>query len=233
MRSKKTIKYIIGIAVAAALPLSLYFIMRSLSDGRVKIPAFYRAERVDSSMQEGVMTYDTTFHKVKDVQLTNQLGKKISLNQDLRGKILVVNFIFTSCPTVCPRLTNSMKMIQKAFIKKNPDLVQFLSISVDPARDSVAALRAYANRFDADHDRWWFLTGDSKSIFDYAQNELGLTLQPADANDGAFDHSRQFVLIDTARNIRGYYDGFEAAETKQLADDIIILSMEKKKKKKK
>jgi protein SCO1/2 len=236
MQLNKTLKYIIGIAVAAVVPLSFFFVTREFSDGKLKIPAYYRPDKGKDGkilfkkiIQDGKTAYDTVFHKVKELTLTNQLGQTVSLNKDLRGKILVIDFIFTTCPTVCPRLSANMKELQKAYIKKNPELVQFISISVDPKHDTVQALRAYADRFNADHDRWWFLTGDSKTIFDYAQNELGLTLQPSEANDGAFDHSVQMILVDTARNIRGYFNGLDKAETKKVADDIYILNVEKRK----
>lgn len=229
MLSNKTLKYILGIAVAIVLPLSFYFITRQFSDGRLKIPGYYRVDRIDKVMKDGKTTYDTVYHKVSDLVLTNQLGKQVSLNKDLKGKVLVIDFIFTSCPTVCPQLSNNMKDLQKAYIKKNPDLVQFISISVDPARDSVKALRDYADRFGADHDRWWFLTGNRDSIFNYAKNELGLILGDADV-PGDFVHSQKFVLIDTARNIRGYFNGQDKAETKKVADDIYILNVEKRKK---
>jgi protein SCO1/2 len=230
MQFRKTLKYIAAVAVAVVVPLSFFFGTREFSDGKLKIPAYYRPDKITRIVKDGKVTYDTTFHKLKELTLTNQLGQTVSLNKDLKGKILVIDFIFTTCPTVCPRLSANMKDIQKAYIKKNPELVQFISISVDPKRDTVQALRAYADRFDADHDRWWFLTGDSKTIFDYAQNELGLTLQPSDANDGAFDHSVQMILVDTARNIRGYFNGMDKAETKKVADDIYILNVEKRKK---
>jgi len=233
MFSKKTVKYLLAIAVAAALPLSSFFILRSISDGRIHMPAHYRVDRVDSSRDaDGKVVYDTVFHRVKELTLTNQLGKEVSLNKDLKGKILVVDFIFTSCRSVCPRLTDRMRLIQKSYIKKNPDWVQFISISVDPEHDSVEALRAYADRYQADHDRWWFLTGDRDKIFDYARNELGLSLQPSDGNPGMLDHSEKFVLIDTARYIRGYFNGLDIVDDRKIADDISILTMEKIKKKK-
>lgn len=228
MSSNKTIKFILGIMIAAAVPLSFFFITRHFSDGKLKIPAYYRPEKINSSIVDGKKVNDTIFHQVKDLQLTNQLGKQISLNKDLKGKILVIDFIFTSCPTVCPRLSANMNEIQKAYIKKNPDLVQFISISVDTKRDSVPALRAYANRFNADHDRWWFCTGNKDSIFDYAKNELGLNLDYADTPDD-FVHSQQMVLLDTARNIRGYFDGLDRKATGKIADDIYILNIEKRK----
>jgi protein SCO1/2 len=229
MKTNKTIKYIIGIAVAVVLPLSFFYITRYFSDGKLKIPAYYRIEKIEKTIEDGKTRYDTSYHKVAELALTNQLGEQVQLNRDLRGKVLVIDFIFTSCATVCPQLSANMKELQKAYIKKNPDLVQFISISVDTERDSVPVLRAYANRFNADHDRWWFLTGDKESIFNYAKNELGLVLDTESPDD--FIHSQQMVLLDSARHIRGYYDGLDRLATKQLADDIYILNVEKKKKK--
>lgn len=228
MSSKKNKKYLLGLSLAALFPIALYAIVRALSDGRVKIPVHFRPDSIDSSIVKGKMKYDTTFHKVKELTLTNQLGQTVSLNKDLKGKILVVNFMFTNCPTVCPQLTKNMGILQKAFLKKNPDFVQFISITVDPWRDSFPVLRKYADSYHADHDRWWFLTGDSEKVFDYARNELGLSIQPSDAAKDMYDHSDRFVLIDTARQIRGYFDGNNMRDLKTIADDIIILTMEKK-----
>lgn len=226
MRSKKIIKYIIGIVIAAAVPLSFFLLTPS---GRLKIPAYYRPDKIAKTEQDGKIVNDTIFHKVKELTLTNQLGQQVSLNKDLKGKVLVIDFIFTTCPSICPRLSANMREIQKAYIKKNPELVQFISISVDPDRDSVPVLRAYADRYNADHDRWWFLTGNKDSIFDYAKNELGLILDNADVA-GDFVHSQKMILVDTARNIRGYFNGLDKAETKKIADDIYILNVEKRKK---
>lgn len=227
MRSRKNKKFIFGIAVAMVLPLSLFFIMRSLSDGQLNIPPYYRIDNIYSHQVDGKEVTDTVYHQIRDLELTNQLGQKVNLNEDLKGKILVMDFIFTTCNSTCPRITANMSDLQKSFIKKNPDLVQFISVTVDPGRDSVAALRNYADRFNADHDRWWFLTGDQEEIFRFAREELGLKLQPADANPGQFDHSEKFVLIDSRRYIRGYFDGTDPAEMPKIADAIIVLSIEK------
>lgn len=228
----KKFKFRIGIAVAVGLLLSFYFIAVNMSHGKLKIPGRYRVERIDSKTVDGKKQYDTVFHKVAPLTLTNQLGKVINLNADAKGKILVVDFIFTTCNSICPRMTSGMKMLQKSFIKKNPEIVQFISISVDPARDSVLALREYADKYQADHDRWWFLTGDRDVIFNYARNELGLSLNDGDVQ-GDMIHSSKLVLLDTARNIRGYYDGLDTMALRQIADDIVILTMEKAPKKKK
>jgi protein SCO1/2 len=225
----KKFKFRVGIAVAVGLLLSFYFVAVNLSHGKLKIPGRYRVDSIKSITQDGITRYDTVYHRVAPLILTNQLGKTVNLNSDAAGKILVVDFIFTSCNSICPRMSAGMKMLQKSFIKKNPEIVQFVSISVDPSRDSVPVLREYANRYQADHDRWWFLTGDLDQIVHYARNELGLSLSDGDVK-GEMIHSSKLVLIDTARNIRGYYDGLDTIALRQIADDIVILTMEKNKK---
>ncbi len=188
---------------------------------------------------DGKLQTDTIYHTTSDLHLTNQLGENISLNNELAGKIMVVNFFFTTCPTVCPKLTGNMTMLQKAF-RFNPKVengldksVHFVSISVDPVNDTFPALRAYAERFHANHDHWWFLTGDKKSIYDFARNELKLSVGPGDGGAEDFIHTQKLILIDARRNIRGYYDGTDTVEIKRCADDIVLLTMEKDKSHKK
>lgn len=219
-----------GLAVALLLPLSFYFVAKILRKDKIKMPHFYRAERVVNN--------DTVFHRVKDLVLVNQLGDTVSLNQTLKAKILVIDFIFTTCPSVCPKLTGNMKMLQRAF-RRDPkkersmdDDVQLISITVNPGADSFQALRIYADRFGANHDRWWFLTGDKDKIYDYARNELGLSLQPGDSNEGDFIHTQKIVVVDRERYIRGYYEGLDTAAISRCAYDISLLSLENKKRKK-
>lgn len=229
MLSKRKSKgFLIGIAVAILLPLSFFLYYNDSVTHAIKIPKYYRPVAVDSHEVKGKMQYDTTFHKLNGIKLVNQLGQEVDLNKDLKGKILLINFFFTRCPGVCPQLTDHISVVLKSFNKKNTDIVQFVSISVDP-NDSVPALRAYADRFTTHHDRWWFLTGNKDSIYNYAKNELGLKLEAETPED--FIHSQQVVLVDSFRNIRGYYDGLDINSISKVGDDIILLKLEKRKKK--
>lgn len=229
MLSKRKSKgFLIGIAVAILLPLSFFLYYNDSVTHAIKIPKYYRPVAVDSHVVKGKMQYDTTFHKLNGIKLVNQLGQEVDLNKDLKGKILLINFFFTRCPSVCPQLTDHISVVLKSFNKKNTDIVQFISISVDP-NDSVPALRAYADQFTTQHDRWWFLTGNKDSIYNYAKNELGLKLEAETPED--FIHSQQVVLVDSFRNIRGYYDGLDVNSISKVGDDIILLKLEKRKKK--
>lgn len=218
----------IGILIAAVLPLSLYLVMRSLHDGHIPIPGYYRIDGIEAVEKDGIRYSDTIYHKVRDLELTNQLGETVSLNNTLRGKVLAVNFMFTTCQSVCPQITRAMLAMQKGYEKKNPNWVQFVSITVDPERDSVAALRVYSDQYKANHDRWYFLTGSKDVIYKWAKDELGVVLQENDGADGMV-HSENVVLIDPDRYIRGYYNALNLEEMARCVDDIAILKLEKKK----
>lgn len=231
---KKSKNFIIGIAVAVLLPLFLYLLVDNLSKGKVKMPSHYRPEGTRNIVIRGKNVVDTVYHKVADITLTNQVNERHSLNNDLKDKILVLNFIFTDCTATCPKLSESMRKLQKSFAKdpkKEATLeskVRFVTITVLPERDSVPRLRAYADRYGANPDRWWFMTGDKKAIYNYMKNELGLSAGEGDGGADDFIHTDKLVLLDQDRNIRGYYSGLADTSARRCADDIVLLTMERK-----
>lgn len=189
------------------------------------MPECYRIDKIDTVTRDGKTQYDTAYHRVAELQGINQLGDTVALNKDLKGKLLVIDFFYTTCHSICPRLSSGMQLLLKSYIKKNPGWVQFVSITVDPARDSVAALRQYADRYTKEHDKWWFVTGNKDSIFNYAKNELGLVLDDAD-HPGDYIHTNKMVLIDADRHIRGYYDGLDTFALRRLADDVALVALQ-------
>ena len=221
-------KAILGLMLALVLPIAGYFIVKYYSENTVHMPGRYFApDSVVVSEKNGKTVTDTIWHKVKNIEFTNQLGKKVSLN-DLKGRILVVNFFFTRCPGICPGLARSMKRLQDSFVK-NDSIVHFISISVDPEHDSVPQLRKFADRYGANHDTWWFVTGDKKEIYDFAFNELKASV--TDVNiDTAFLHTENFYLLDSSRVVRGWYNGFDTIKQAKLVRDIPLLMLEKDKK---
>jgi protein SCO1/2 len=237
MSNKPRYRFFLGLAVAFLLPLSFYLIVKLLSKDKIYLPHYYGVEKVDTLSSGGKTTYDTTFRHVTDLRGVNQLGREVSLNKDLKGKIVVVDFFFVNCPDVCPRLTGNMTLLQKAFRKSFKhasgleDDVHLVSITVNPERDSFPALRAYAEKFGVDHDHWWFITGDKRAIYDYARNQLGVAVGPGDGGAEDFIHTEKLVLLDKERHVRGYYDGLDTVQLRQCADDMVLLTMEKKKRK--
>lgn len=191
------------------------------------MPHHYFYDDVKTTEKNGRISTDTIWHHVKSIPFTNQLGQKVSFD-DLRGKIIVLDFFFTRCPTICPGLARSMKKLQDSFVK-NDSIVQFVSISVDPEHDSVPQLRKFADRYNANHDTWWFVTGDKKQIYDFALQEIKASIADAEV-DTAFIHTENFFLLDTNRIVRGWYNGFDKAKQEELVRDIPTLMLERDKK---
>ena len=232
MLNSKQLRTILGIAVAIGLPLSFYFIAKGLSKDKIDMPRYYVAEDV---IVKG-NSRDTVWHRASELRGVNQLGEEVALNEGLKDRILAVNFFFTSCPTICPQLTTNMGLLQRAFKKTAKDShdtirVQLISISVDPARDSPAVLRAYADRYRANHDRWWFINAPRADVARYMREDLGLAGGTGEGGIEDLAHSQSIVILDRERYIRGVYNGLDSADMKHCADDLVLLSMEKKRKK--
>ncbi len=222
-------KAILGLMLAIVLPIAGYIIVKYYSENAVHMPGrYFEPDSVVVSAKNGKTVTDTIWHKVKNIEFTNQLGKKVSLD-DLKGKILVIDFFFTRCPSICPGLARSMKRLQDSFVK-NDSIVHFISISVDPEHDSVHQLRKFADRYNANHDTWWFVTGDKKEIYDFALKELKAGLADTEV-DSAFIHTENFFLLDSNRIVRGWYNGFDSTKQEQLVRDIPLLMLEKDRKK--
>lgn len=221
-------KAILGLLLAIALPFTGYYLVKYYSERAVHMPRRYFYDSVAVIEKNGRTTTDTIWHQVKDMQFINQLGKTVTLDS-LKGKILVVDFFFSRCPTICPAMAKSMKRLQNSFINSNDSIVQFISISIDPEHDSVPQLRKYADRYTTNHDGWWFLTGDKKEIYDFALNELKASIADTDV-DTAFIHTENFFLLDRDRVVRGWYNGFDTLKQAKLVSDIPLLMLEKKRK---
>jgi protein SCO1/2 len=228
---------LLALCIAVLLPLVSYLIVKNYSDKAVVMPKRYYYDTVITNVVDGKTKTDTVWHKLPEVELVNQLGDTVSF-KDRPGKIIVANFFFTRCPTICPKLIYNMKTIQDA-LKTNDELkgldttiVHFLSYSVDPLRDTVEALRNYADRVGVNHDLWWMLTGPKKDIYDFVLNEYKLPLVDGENVDSNFIHTEKFVLLDRDRVIRGYYNGLDSTSIAQLAKDIVLLTMERDPKKK-
>lgn len=188
------------------------------------MPRRYFYDSVMVTENNGKRSVDTVWHKVRNLNFTNQFGQQVSLD-DLKGRIIVLDFFFTHCPSICPGLTRNMKRVQEAF-HNNDSIVQFISLSVDPERDSFPELRKYADRFGVDQDNWWFGQADKKDLYDFAFTEMKASV--ADAHiDTAFIHTENFFILDSNRIVRGWYNGFDTAKLAQLVRDVPTLMLEK------
>ncbi len=219
---------IMGLLLAIALPVIGYELVKYYSEAAVQMPRRYFYDSITTVEKRGEIVPDTIWHEVKNMTFTNQLGKTVTL-YSLKGKILVIDFFFTKCPTICPGMARSMKKLQDSYTNSKDSIVQFISISIDPERDSFPRLREFANRYTSNHDSWWFVTGNKRDIYDFAIKEIKANIADVGA-DTAFPHTENFFLLDRDRVVRGWYNGFDTIKQAQLVRDIPMLMLEKRKK---
>jgi protein SCO1/2 len=166
-------------------------------------------------------------------ELTDQNGQKVT-NDTYKGKVFVIEFFFTSCPTICPKMNQSMLVIEKQFFG-NPNF-GIASISIDPEKDSSKVLKEHAELLGVKSSNWHFLTGDKDYIFNLANKGFNLYAGENAKVNGGFEHSGLFALIDKNGTIRCrkdqygnpilYYDGLEAQGVKDIQEDIKLLLKE-------
>lgn len=194
---------------------------------KIYSPADVSPELVDTTIQ-----YVSRNHKIADFSFTNQNGKTITQN-DYKGKIYVADFFFTTCPTICPIMTDNLTWLQEQI--KNDPKVMILSHSVTPDIDSVPVLKAYAEKKGAIDGKWNMVTGKKEDIY-YIARKSYLAVKTTSSKD-LYDmvHTENFILVDGKGRIRGFYNGTNLDKevegeknVKQLLEDIKWLSANEK-----
>ena len=165
-------------------------------------------------------------HHIAPFSFVNQEGKTIT-NDDTKGKVCVVEYFFATCKGICPKMNENMEKVYKAY--RGNKNVLILSHTVDPLTDTVAALKAYSLRFDADPAQWMFLTGDKKKLYDMARYSYLISAEDDTAGvtiDKDFIHDKHYTLVDGYGRVRGFYDGLAQGDINKLIGDIGILLKE-------
>jgi protein SCO1/2 len=143
----------------------------------------------------------------------------------LKNKVVVTNFFFTSCPSVCPRMMRNLQSVHELY--RDDKEVALVSITVDPKRDTPERLRKYAQALHAETERWRFLTGEKKQIYPLARHGYFISAADGGSSEHDFIHSENLVLIDRVGRIRGYYNGLDEKAVDQLVNDILKLKKER------
>lgn len=164
----------------------------------------------------------TIYPKIKDFSFINQ-DSIIVTNKTFENKIYVADFIFLSCPTICPKMNFELNKVYKVY-KNNPNIL-FLSHTIDPEHDTIERLKAYT-KSNKISNKWHFVTGNRDSIYSIATKSYFATAYKDSKEPGGYVHSGGFLLIDKNRHIRGVYDGTIPEETKRLIRDIKVLLSE-------
>ncbi|MBP2833133.1 SCO family protein [Aquimarina sp. U1-2] len=217
-------KYKFFAVVLFVLSAIIVSIIYSILKPDRKLPV-YEPDMVNTELVDSTVQYIRKYHQIADFNLTNQNGVSIT-QQDYKDKIYVADFFFTTCQTICPIMTGHMKEIQDRLIDDQEVLL--LSHTVTPKIDSVPRLKAYAQKKGVIDSKWNLVNGDKKQIYDLARKSY--LAAKSDGDGGPYDmvHTENFVLVDTKRRIRGFYDGTNPEEIDRLIEDIILLKKEGK-----
>jgi protein SCO1/2 len=215
--------FFLGLLLLVCIPISYYF----TSSKKEKALPIINPIDVNEEMVDPEMLRLGFGHHVGSFSFQNQDGKLISAN-DMKGKIAVVEYFFTTCKSICPVMNRQMQRVNAAF--KNDQDVRIFSFTVDPETDDVAQMNKYAKSHQASSKKWHFLTGKKEDLYALARKSF-FVLKPAEAQNlgdagSDFIHTNNFVLVDKQLRIRGYYDGTSVKEVNQLILDIKRLQKE-------
>ena len=216
---KKRKSFIAILALTSIVILALlYNALKPKEKLAIYQPSMVNYELVDSTLQ-----HKKKFHKIAPFSLTNQNGLTIT-EKDYMNKIYVADFFFTTCPSICPKMTANMGLIQENI--KTDNQVLLLSFSVTPEIDSVQQLKSYAIEKGVIDSKWNLLTGNKKEIYELARKSYLAVKTDGDGGEHDMIHTENFILVDPEKRIRGFYDGTDINAMDELLSDIKVLQME-------
>jgi len=187
-----------------------------------KLP-IYQPNMVKFQLVDSTIQHIKRFHKIDDFSLVNQ-NNEIITNETYDGKIYIADFFFTTCPGICPIMKENMIELQDEFI--NDDGVLLLSHTVTPEIDSVSVLKKYSQEKGVLDSKWNMVTGDKKQIYNLARKSYLVAEDIESPKQYDMIHTENFVLVDSKRRIRGFYDGTDSDVMEDLINDIKILKKE-------
>lgn len=212
MRPQQTV--LLGLILL--VPVLAFLFLKSFGTNRYALPT-YLPDRVDSTQVGGKWQRDTVYHQVSDRQFVSQSGRPVT-STELRSKgLYVASFFSTACPGGCPRLTAQLVRVQEKF--RHEPRVRLASFTVDPSRDSTAALARSAEEYGAIAGKWFFLTGDKTALARLATEDFRL---PAPTDSGLLDTQIVF-LVDQEGRVRGRYEGISERDMNRLITEIDVL----------
>lgn len=217
------LKKITILVLVLIVPGFLYYLLTAQGKNRYKPLAIFGPKQLSKTTHgvKGKDIPDTIYHSLADFNLTDQNGSTINL-RSFKKKIFVANFFYTHCPSVCGLMNSNVDMLAENYAKNK--MVYFISITVDPERDTAPVLKAYAGKFKPLPGKRLFLTGDTGSVYGLARN--GFLVNALQVNKDDFIYSDKLILIDQDEHIRGYYNGASTVDVNRLNDEIKVLVAE-------
>ena len=186
------------------------------------LPIYGRRTPVSNTVN-GQTTTDTIYQTIPPFKFVNQYGDSVG-SKEVKGKIYVADFFFTSCPSICPIMQRNMLNVYNAY--KNSSDVKIISYTIDPKYDSVKVLKQYADKLGIAGNSWWLLQGKKEQTYSLAKENYLVSVNSDPTVAGGYVHQGYFVLVDKKSRVRGAYDGTNVQQVSQLIDDIKTLQAE-------
>ena len=215
-------RYGLFASVMLTISLAAIFMFYNVLTPEKKLP-IYQPNMVKFQLVDSTIQHIKRFHKIDDFSLVNQNNEVVS-NETFDGKIYVADFFFTTCPGICPIMKENMITLQNEFI--NDDNVLLLSHTVTPEIDSVSVLKKYSQEKGVIDSKWNMVTGDKKQIYNLARKSYLVAEDIESPIQYDMIHTENFILVDSKRRIRGFYDGTDNDAMDNLINDIKILKKE-------
>ena len=242
MNKTNLLKKIIILVLILALPGFLYYLLTAKGKNRYEPLSYFGPKKLakTSHVVKGKTIPDTIYHSIPDFVLHDQYGKQVS-TATFNNKLFIVNFFYTHCPTNCNQVSKNISKLAAGYAGNK--MVYFISITVDPQRDTTGALKVYADKFNSVYkladakgyttaqvrnvktrfnisDHWLFLTGDTSTISPLARN--GFLVNALKESNGEFIYSDNVIMIDSHKHIRGYYSGTSPDDMTRLDNEIRV-----------
>ena len=212
-------KYGLFTLIMLSISIAAIFMFYNVLTPEKKLP-IYQPSMVKFQLVDSTVQHVKRFHKIADFELINQNNKTVT-NKNYDGKIYIADFFFTTCPGICPIMTYNMITLQEEFL--DDDQVLLLSHTVTPEIDSVSVLKSYSIEKGVIDSKWNMVTGDKKQIYNLARKSYLVAEDIEGSHFYDMIHTENFVLVDSRRRIRGFYDGTDEESMNQLVDDVYIL----------
>lgn len=206
-----------------ALPGFLYYLLTVKGKNRYHALSVFGPKAVAKTFHKvgHKEVPDTIYHTLPDFNLINQDGQKVSAKA-LEGKISVVDFFYTNCPTICGQMNRNLDSLANEYGPSK--IIQFVSITVDPQRDTQGILKSYSEKYKHPISKWMFLTGDTSTIYPLART--GFLVNAVKTGNDDFIYSDKIILMDSHKRIRGYYAATTADDFDRLDNEIKVLLSE-------
>jgi protein SCO1/2 len=217
MKEIRLLKFMVLVCILM-IPVLIILFFRGFTQSQYDIPVFFE-DGVEDPF--GVCNYpEDQQHYIPEFSFYSQDSTIIG-RSNMEGKITIVDFFFTSCPSICPVMSTEMERVQDAF--RNEGEIQIFSISIDPEYDTPPVLSGYAEDHGASNGKWFFLNGPKEETYELARCGFALPIVDGEGNPDDFVHSDKFILIDELGRIRGYYSGTDREEVDKLILETKIL----------